>query len=305
MAEDRRTEQEDRRTEQVIVLTGASSGFGKGVARRLAEQGAALALAARRRDLLDILASECERAGGRAIAVPTDVSRREDVERLAETAVRQFDRIDVWINNAGVGALGRFERIPLGDHEQVIHTNLLGTLYGSYLAYQQFLKQRSGVLINVASELGLYTVPYYSSYAASKHAVVGLGDSLRQEIAQNGLEGIHVCTVMPTAHDTPFFDHAANYTGHVVQPPKPLNDPYDVVDAIVRLVHDPRDEEIVGGDGLAKVLMKKLVPEAQERAHARQMHETQMEKAPPAVDSPNALRAPTRTGTEVRAGRTL
>jgi short-subunit dehydrogenase len=288
---------------KVVVITGASSGFGKGAALKFAEEGASLVLAARRHELLEELAAECEAAGGRALAVQTDVSKRDEVERLAQAAIDEFGRIDVWVNNAGVGALGRFERIPLVDHEQVIATDLLGPLYGSYHAYRQFLAQGSGTLINVASELGGHTVPYYSSYAAAKHGVVGLGDSLRQEIELRDGRDIHVCTVMPAAHDTPFFDHAANYTGHEIQAPKPLHDPYDVVETIVRLARDPKDKEIVGADGVVKVLMKKLMPAAEEKMAAKSMHKTQMEKAPPAADSPNALRAPMQAGTEVSAGR--
>jgi len=288
---------------KVVVITGASSGFGKGAARAFAGEGTALVLAARRGELLDELATECRSVGARAIAVPTDVSSRPDVEALAQAAVSEFGRIDVWINDAGVGALGRFERIPIEDHEQVIATDLLGTLYGCYFAYRQFLVQGSGTLVNIASELGGHTVPYYTSYTAAKHGVVGLGDSLRQEIDLSGSKDIHVCTVMPTAHDTPFFEHAANYTGHEVTPPKPLHDPQEVVDAIVRLARDPKDKEIVGSDGIVKILMKKVAPTADEKMGAKQMHKTQMVDPPPAPDSPNALREPMAAGTEVSAGR--
>jgi short-subunit dehydrogenase len=288
---------------KIVVITGASSGFGKGSALQFAEQGASLVLAARRAELLEELARECGAAGVRAIAVPTDVSKRGEVERLCEQAVREFGRIDVWINNAGVGALGRFERIPIEDHEQVIATNLLGVLYGCYYGYRQFLAQGAGTLINLSSELGGHTVPYYSSYAAAKHGIVGLGDSLRQEIEQAGIKDIHVCTVMPAAHDTPFFDHAANYTGHEVRAPKPLHDPQDVVQTIVRLARNPKDRDIVGADGIVKVLMKKLAPQVEEKIAAKVLHKTQMENVPRAPDSPNALRAPIPEGTGVSAGR--
>src|SRR5262249_1121152 len=116
---------------KVVVITGASSGFGKGAALKFAEEGATTVLAARRGELLDGLARQWQTHGARALAVPTDVSRREDVERLAETAVKRCGRIDVWVNDAGVGALGPFDRVPLEVHEQVIGTDLLGTLYGS------------------------------------------------------------------------------------------------------------------------------------------------------------------------------
>jgi short-subunit dehydrogenase len=285
------------------VITGASSGFGKGAALEFARQGARLVLAARRADVLEEVANECHAEGGDALACSTDVSSRADVEQLAEEALESFGRIDVWINNAGVGALGRFERVPLEVHEQVIATNLLGTLYGSYCAYRQFLRQGAGVLINIASELGFSTVPYYSSYAAAKHGVVGMSGSLRQEVKQNRIEGVHICTIMPTAHDTPFFDHAANYTGHEITPPKPLHDPQKVVDTIVRIAQNPEDKQIVGADGVAKLVMANLVPVAAEKIGAKQMHETQIEEPPPAEDSPGAVRTPIPEGTGVSGGR--
>jgi short-subunit dehydrogenase len=288
---------------KVIVLTGASSGFGKGAAIELARRGAKLVLAARRADLLEELAVECEAEGAEAIVCATDVSRRTEVERLAGAAITAFRRIDVWVNNAGVGALGRFERIPLDVHEQVIATNFLGTLYGSYFAYRQFLSQGGGVLINIASELGYTTVPYYSTYAAAKHAVVGLAGSLRQEVKQNGIAGVHICTIMPTAHDTPCFDHAANYTGREVTPPKPLHDPQNVVDAIVRIAENPEDKEIVGADGIAKLVLANVLPGVSEKVGAKQMHKTQMEKPGPAADSPGAVRAPMPEGAGMSAGR--
>ena len=220
---------------KVVVITGASSGFGKGAALKFAEAGANLALAARRAELLEELARECEGLGVKALAVPTDVSRREEVERLCEAAVRAFGRIDVWVNDAGVGALGRFERIPLDVHEHVIRTDLLGSLYGSYFAYRQFLKQEAGVLINISSELGKHTVPYYASYAAAKHGVAGLSDALRQEIEQHKVKGVHVCLVMPAAPDTPF-----------------------LADTIVRLARDPEGQEIGSADGDAPGAMMPL-----------------------------------------------
>jgi short-subunit dehydrogenase len=287
--------------DKVIVITGASSGFGKGAALELARLGAKVVLAARRADQLEELAAQCKAEGGDAIVCATDVSKRDDVERLAATTLSTFGRIDVWVNNAGVGAIGAFERIPLDIHEQIIGTNLLGVIYGSHLAYRQFLSQGSGILINIASELGFGTVPYYSSYTAAKHGVVGLSDSLRQEVKQNKLQGIHICTIMPTAHDTPFFEHAANYSDHEIKPPKPLHDPQHVVDAIVRIAQDPQDKEIVGADGVAKLVMANLMPPVAEKMGAKQMHRT-IEKAPPAGDSPGAVLEPVSEGTEVSGG---
>jgi NAD(P)-dependent dehydrogenase (short-subunit alcohol dehydrogenase family) len=288
---------------KVVVITGASSGFGKGAALRFAKEGASVVVAARRGHLLQSLAHQCQLAGGRALAVTADVSEAEELQRLADAALASFGRIDVWVNNAGVGALGRFERIPLEDHIQVIKTNLIGVIAGSWVAWRQFLKQGSGTLINIASELGGHTVPYYSSYAAAKHGIVGLNDALRQELDAGKVENIHVCTVMPSAHDTPFFDHAANYTGHEIQAPKPLHDPENVIETIVRLAHDPKDKDVVGGDGIAKILLKKVAPGLQEAVMTKFMHRTQMEKAPHASNTAGALQRPIPQGTDVSGHR--
>jgi len=201
--------------DQVVVITGASSGFGKGAALRFAEEGAHLVLAARRKGLLKELAKSCEKLGVKTVVVETDVSNTEDIEEVAEKAVEEFGRIDVWVNNAGVSAFGRFDEIPLKEHEQVIETNLLGCLYGSYQALRNFRTQGEGVLINLASYLGKGSAPYQSSYVASKHGIRGLDMAIRQELqANNESEKIHVCTLMPTSMDTPFFEHAARHGPH-------------------------------------------------------------------------------------------
>lgn len=280
---------------KVAVITGASSGFGKGVALKFAEQGASVALAARRGELLEELARECEGLGAKALAVPVDVARREEVERLCDTAVRAFGRIDVWVNDAGVGALGRFERVPLDVHEHVIRTDLLGTLYGSYFAYRQFLKQAGGTLINVASRLGRETAAGYSSYCAAKHGVVGLTATLRAEIAQNKIEGVHALAVLPGAHDTPFFDHAANYTGRALEAPEALFDPENVVEAIVRLAVDPRDPELVSRGGEVTIPNRSLADQAPARPPSKRPGSPS--------ESAGAVRSPVSEGREISAGR--
>jgi short-subunit dehydrogenase len=285
---------------KVVVITGASSGFGRGAAQAFAREGCAVVLAARRGELLDQLARELQ---GSATAVPTDVSVAAEVEQLARTTLEQHGRIDVWINNAGVGVIGAFERVPLEEHVKVIETNLLGTLYGSYHAWQQFLVQGHGTLINVSSELGLHTSPYYAAYTAAKHGIVGLDEVLQQELQQSEREEIHVCTVLPTAHDTPFFDHVGNYTGREVQAPKPLHDPQGVIDTLVELARNPKDSKIVGGDGKVKVLLKSLVPGLAKSMGAKQMHKTQMEGTPPAEDTSGAVQEPIEKGRSVKAGR--
>ena len=137
---------------KTVVITGASSGFGRGAALEFARLGANVVLAARRDDLLEEVARECRARSAGAWAVPTDVSRREDMENLARTALSEAGWIDVWINNAGIGAIGRFEDIPLDVHEQVLATNLLGTFYGSWVAWRAFLQRGRGSQANDGQE---------------------------------------------------------------------------------------------------------------------------------------------------------
>ena len=134
-----------------IVITGASSGFGRGAALRLAADGANVVVAARRGAALDELVAEITAAGGRAFAVTTDVSDASQVEQLANAAVQQFGSFDVWVNNVGVGALGLFWDIPLEDHARVIDVNLKGLIYGAHVALRQFRAQGFGTLINIGS----------------------------------------------------------------------------------------------------------------------------------------------------------
>lgn len=287
---------------KTIVITGASSGFGKGAALEFAKNGANVILAARREHLLDELAQQCESQGVRALAVPTDVSIVEDVENLAQQTLAAFGRFDVWINNAGGGALGLFEEIPLADHVKVIETDLLGTIYGSHAAMRQFKRQGNGILINVASVIGKIPAPYFSSYAAAKFGVVGLSGVLRQELEVNKIEGIRVCTVMPTSMDTPFFEHAADYTGHKVVPVPPVYEPEQVVNTLVSLVNDPRDEIAVGGaGGTGFVLMHQMFPGLVEHMMAKLTHH-EFEKAPPAPDTTGSVQEPMSAGTGISGG---
>lgn len=232
--------------DKVVVITGAANGVGRGAALEFAREGAAVVLAARHEERLDELARACERAGGRALVVPTDVGRRTAVRRLAQQAVVTFGRIDVWVNNAGVAALGRFADVPIAEHLQVVETDLLGVMYGSYYAFRRFHQQGSGNLINIASELGKHPAPYSASYAAAKAGVIALGDALRQELRQNGVEGIHVCTVLLPSLDAAFVDQAVATWGHDVSLPVAPPNARDVVDAIVRLAMTPQDEVVIG-----------------------------------------------------------
>src|SRR5436305_3670501 len=287
---------------QTIVITGASSGFGQGSALRFAKAGANLVLAARRKDLLEEIAEKCRRKGAKAIAVETDVIDTQQVRELADKAVREFGRMHIWINNAGTSSFGRYDEIPWTEHVQVIRTNLLGCMAGSYVALQHFRKSGRGILINTSSVAGISAATYQSSYTASKHGIRGLDMALRQELYANGERGIHVCTIMPTSIDTPFFEHAANHTGRPVQPIPPVYQPEEVVDAIYRVAIAPEDEVMVGRMGKVMRLFGKVAPKKVEQMMARNTHQAQMEQREREADSEGNLFEPVSNGREMHGG---
>jgi NADP-dependent 3-hydroxy acid dehydrogenase YdfG len=153
---------------KTIVITGASSGFGRGSAEKLAAEGANVVLAARRTNLIEGLADQIAARGGRALAVTTDVSDAKDIALLRDQAVERFGKVDVWINNVGVGALGFFWDIPIEDHARILDVNLKGLIYGAHAALGLFRAQGHGTLVNVGSIDSEVPLAYQASYAGCR-----------------------------------------------------------------------------------------------------------------------------------------
>jgi len=286
---------------RTFVVTGASSGFGRGVALELARRGGNVVLAARRTDVLEEVASQVRAAGGTPLVVTTDVAEPHAVEQLARATVTRFGRIDAWINNAGIGAIGRFGDIPVADHARVVDVNLKGVIYGSHAALRQFRTQGFGTLVNISSVEGEIALPYHASYAATKHAVLGLGAALHQELRLAGLKRVKVSTVMPWASDTPYFQHTANYSGG--SPRMAMMDgPEKVVAAIVRAAIRPQKRVAVGWKAKAAVTAYRLAPGLTEHVAGNVVHHAQIETAPPAPPTSGSLHEPMREGIGVEGG---
>ena len=167
---------------KVVVITGASSGLGEAAARLLADEGATVVLGARREDRIRALADELARRGDKALAIPTDVSRRAEVQRLVDGAVEAYGRIDVLINNAGLMPLSPLDRLKVDEWDRMIDVNLKGVLYGIAAALPHMQQRQSGHIINVSSVAGHKVRAGGAVYAATKHAVRALSEGLRQEV---------------------------------------------------------------------------------------------------------------------------
>jgi NAD(P)-dependent dehydrogenase (short-subunit alcohol dehydrogenase family) len=245
--------------EQVVVITGASSGIGRATALRFAARGATVVCAARGARALDSLVEQINAAGGTAVGVPTDVADPAAVRALADAAEERFGRIDTWVNNAAVGVWGRVEEITAAEFEQVLRVNFLGQVHGIHAALPALRRAGGGVLIGVVSVEGARAVPLNGPYTASKFAVRACYDTLRIELAQEGAP-IAVTTILPASIDTPFFEHARSKLGVMVKPPPPVYAPELVADTIVYAARHPRREIPVGGAALGLLLGQRLSP---------------------------------------------
>lgn len=251
--------------EQIIVITGASSGIGLATARMFASRGArGLVLVARNAEALENIASELTARGTRAIAVPADTSRRGDLERAADTAIATFGSFDTWVNDAAVAIYGTVEQIPIEDQHRLFEVNYWGVVEGSLIAARHLREHGGGAIINLGSVLSDRTLIFQTQYSASKHAVKGFTDGLRMELERDGAP-ISVTLIKPSSVDTPYQEHARNYLEDEPTNPPPLYDPHLVAQAIVFAAENPRRDLTIGFGGRLIGLMGAVAPRLTDR----------------------------------------
>ena len=264
--------------EQVLVITGASSGIGLVTAREAARRGAKLVLVARAEDALRRLAEEINAAGGEAVYVAADVGREGDVRRVAEEALARFGRIDTWVNNAGVSIYGRIVDTPFEDMRRLYETNFWGVVYGSVVA-AEILRQRGGALINVGSTVSDRAIPLQGVYSSSKHAVKGFTDALRMELEEEGAP-VSVTLVKPAAIDTPYTKHAKNLLEKEPAVPPPVYAPEVVAEAILHCAETPERDVFAGGGGKAFSVMEKYMPRLGDKVMEHFIFDAQQQAVP-------------------------
>jgi short-subunit dehydrogenase len=223
----------------VVIVTGASAGIGRETALEFARQGARVVLAARREDRLEELAGQIRTMGADALAVPTDVARSADIDRLVQAALDRFGRIDVLVNNAGFGFSGTIEETTEADMRELMEVNYMSAFNATRAVLPHMRRQRRGHIVNVASVVGKIAFPFHGAYSASKFAMIGMTEALRGELDGSG---ITATAVLPGSTRTEFFDVQRTNDGHVSAPTGPQQDPDVVARAIVRSVRKATPE---------------------------------------------------------------
>jgi short-subunit dehydrogenase len=243
---------------RVVAITGASAGIGRATALRLARNGDAVAICARRRDRLDAVAADIIAAGGQALAVVADVTRAAEMDDFVAQTIARFGRLDVMMCNAGFGIAGAIDEIPPDQMQRLMDVNYTGTYHATRAALPGFRRQGSGHVIIVSSIVGKRGVPYMGAYSATKFAQVGLAECLRAELAGTG---IHVTVVYPVSTETEFFDVMSRETGtDVTKAFGPRQSVEQVADAIARGIEHPVPEIFPHVKSRALVILNAFAP---------------------------------------------
>ena len=277
--------------DQVLVITGASSGIGLTTARLAAKEGARLVLAARSEQALRKLSDEINRGGtAQAVYVVADVSRKEDLDHIAQVAQQRFGGFDTWVNNAGVSIYGRLDQLSEEDMRKLFETNFWGLVHGSMLAARH-LKNKGGAIINVGSILSDITAILQTMYSASKHAVKGFTDGLRMELEMQGAP-ISVTLIQPAAIDTPYTLNAKNYLDRTPKHAPPAYAPDTVARAIVHAAEKGTRDVVVGGAGKSFISMEHWTPALLDKFMEKGFSKMSYSDQPPRPRSQNALERP-------------
>jgi NADP-dependent 3-hydroxy acid dehydrogenase YdfG len=253
---------------EVVVVTGATSGVGRAVARRFARDGAQVALLARSREGLRATAAEVESLGGRALPLQTDVADADAVDAAAAATEEALGEIDVWINNAMTTVFAFVSDIDPSEFRRATEVTYLGTVWGTLAALRHMTPRDRGVVVQVGSALAYRGIPLQSAYCGSKHAIKGFFESVRTELMANG-SNVHMTMVQLPGLNTPQFDHCRSKMPRAPRPVAPVYQPELAADAVHWAAHTRRREVFVGGSTVYTIVGNKLLPGLGDRYLAR------------------------------------
>jgi NAD(P)-dependent dehydrogenase (short-subunit alcohol dehydrogenase family) len=284
---------------EVVVITGASAGVGRATAREFARREAKIGLLARGPERLEAARREVEAAGGKALALTTDVAEHKQVESAAQTIEDTFGPIDIWINNAMVSVFSPIIQMEPQEFRRVTDVTYLGSVYGTLAALRRMLPRDSGHIIQVGSALAYRSIPLQSAYCAAKHALKGFTDSLRVELIHDNSQ-IRLTMVHLPALNTPQFSWTKTRMPRKAQPVPPIYQPEVAARAIVWAADNNRRELWVGWPTMQAILGNKLAPGYLDRKLAKSAVEGQQYNGPVDPDRPHNLWEPVRGDFEAR-----
>ncbi len=276
---------------EVVVVTGASAGVGRAIAREFARHGAKVGLLARSQDGLDGAARDVERLGGRALAVATDVSDDQQVEEAADRIERALGPIDIWVNNAMVSVLSPALEMTAEEFRSVTEVTYLGYVYGTLSALRRMVPRDRGVVVQIGSALAYRAIPLQSAYCAAKHAVQGFTEALRSELIHDGSR-VRLTTVQLPAVNTPQFSWIRTRMPNHPQPVPPIYQPEVIARAVYWTAHHRRREFSVGYPTVQAILGDKFIPGLLDHYLAWVGYESQQTTQPVPPDRPDNLYKP-------------
>lgn len=277
---------------KVVVITGASAGVGRALARKFAQDAARVALLARGPDGLEATRQEVEELGGRALAVSVDVSDAEKMEAAAEQIERELGAIDIWINNAMASVFSPVQEMTAEEFRRVTEVTYLGCVHGTLAALKRMRARDHGVIVQVGSALAYRGIPLQSAYCAAKHAVQGFTESLRCELLHDK-SGVRLTMVQLPALNTPQFGWVKSRLPRKAQPVPPIFQPEVAAGAIYFAVQHPRRREFyLGWPTVKAIVADKIASGLLDRILARTGYDAQQDNGAEDPNRPNNLFEP-------------
>jgi NAD(P)-dependent dehydrogenase (short-subunit alcohol dehydrogenase family) len=289
---------------KTVVVTGASAGLGRAIADAFAARGDRVALLARDRDRLDVAVDAVAATGGRALAIPTDVSEFAEVEAAADLVESELGPIDVWVNNAMVAVFGHFRDIAPDEFQRVTDVTYHGYVNGTRAALARMVPRNRGTVVQVGSALAHRGIPLQSAYCGAKHAIQGFTESIRCELLHGGSD-VHITMVQMPALNTPQFDWGLNHMPRRPQPVPPIFEPEVGAAAVVHATEFRRREHWVGWPTVRAVVGNRIAPGVLDRLLAIVGESSQQTSEPTDPNAPANLWKPVagRSGAHGRFGR--